>query len=270
MAVNDFLGHLNAMIKKERIVFTRYPVRILASITTPLFFIFIMGFSISSYSSTPGGSALVVSMFISIIGLVYLTIAPYAAQAVIEDQQQGTIESLFLAPVPKFTDIFAKMIVRYSFVTLTIFVYYAILRYLFGEFTLNNVGIGIILVISLIGESLSFSFILAGLTLKYKETAARIGGLIPFIALIFSGMFIPISALPQNAKIISLLLPFTYSIDAIRGAMAPSSALIVTIIPLHAEVILSILIGFILPIIGALYYLRVERSARYTGTLLEY
>jgi len=268
MTNNHLLVQLGAMTKKEWIVLSRYPVRILATITNPLFIILFVGFTVTSFSSS-GETAIAGSMFISILGFVYLTISSYAAQAVIEDQQQGTIESLFLTPIPKFLDILAKMIVRYVFVSLTIIVYYATLRYMFGEIPLNNIGLGIILVGSLIGESLFVSFLIAGLTLKYKETAVRVGFVIPFFMLIFSGMFIPLSVLPENARIVALLLPFTYTIDALRGVMV-SPGMISTIMPISLEVVFSVLLGVVLPILGALYYLRVERSARFTGTLLEY
>ena len=268
MGVISFLGHLLTMTNKERIVFTRYPVRILASITTPLFFILLSGFTYASFGNQSGPS-IATSMFISVLGLVYLTVSQYASQAVIEDQQQGTIESLFLAPIPKFTDILAKMIVRYSFVTITIFGYYGVLRYLFGPIPLNHLGLGVILVGCLIGQSIFISFILAGLTLRYKETAVRIGFIFPFLVLIFSGMFIPISALPKNAQLVAYLLPFTYTTDALREALiAPEVSTL--ILPFSIEVLFSIFLGVVLPVLGALYYLRLERSARYTGTLLEY
>lgn len=268
MLKNEIFAQLGAMTKKEWIVFTRYPVRIIATLANPLFIILFVGFTIASFSSSRGVS-IAASMFISIIGFVYLTISSYTAQAVVEDQQQGMIESLFLTPIPKFIDILAKMIVRYGFVSVTIFVYYAILRYLFGDIPLNNMGLGIVLVGSLIGESLFVSFAIAGLTLKYKDTAVRVGFVIPFLMLIFSGMFIPLSVLPTNARVIALLLPFTYTIDALRGVMVSPGGF-VTLLPIPLEVAFSIVLGVILPILGALYYLRVERSARYNGTLLEY
>jgi ABC-2 type transport system permease protein len=81
----------------------------------------------------------------------------------------------------------------------------------------------VVVVVSL-GSLLCWGILSAAFTLVFKRSDP-INWLVGAIAYVFSGVFFPVSILPPALQIISALLPFTYALHGLRGALLSGAAL---------------------------------------------
>lgn len=73
----------------------------------------------------------------------------------------------------------------------------------------------VVVVLSVIG-SYGFAFLLFGLTLRFKDADSLIS-LMGNAAPLLGGVFFPVTVLPAPLRSLSLVFPFTYGADALRG-----------------------------------------------------
>jgi ABC-2 type transport system permease protein len=121
-----------------------------------------------------------------------------------------------------------------------------------------------ILLLSLV-TFVSFGIISAAFTLVFKRSDPTTV-FINSIALVFSGVFFPILVFPPWLRIISYLLPFTYALRALRGALMGGASLV----DLALDV--TILFGFAVVLIPlSIWALRYAiRRMKDTGELMHY
>jgi ABC-2 type transport system permease protein len=78
-----------------------------------------------------------------------------------------------------------------------------------------------------------------------------------------SGSNFPVQALPSFLLPLALALPLTYGYDALRGSLLHTR----TILPLPAEIGISLVFMVVMSIAGAVVFGRVEKRCRTLGTL---
>ena len=121
-----------------------------------------------------------------------------------------------------------------------------------------------ILIITL-ASFVSYGIVSAAFMIVFKRSDPVIV-FISQIALVFSGVFFPIEIFPTWLRIISYLLPFTYALRALRGALMGGSSL--------ADMALdvAILLGFAVVLIPlSIWALRYAiRRMKDTGELAHY
>lgn len=115
------------------------------------------------------------------------------------------------------------------------------------------------LALSAVG-SCGFAFLLFGLTLRFKDAGSLIS-LVGNSAPLLGGVFFPVALLPQPLRALSLLFPFTYGVDLLRGAWFGSPTLfpVAVQLPLLAGLSLAYLL------LGWAALLHFERRARERG-----
>ncbi len=86
------------------------------------------------------------------------------------------------------------------------------------------------------------------------------------IAYVFSGVFFPIAIFPPGLRVISYLLPFTYALRALRGALMTGASLSDLVLDV------AILLGFAVVLIPlSIWALRSAiRRMKDTGELMHY
>ncbi len=261
-----------AMIDKERIIFLRYPARILGAIVFPLFLTLIFAFTAILYQPTGGinSRTFAPEVFLGMVIFMIVSISSDAPMRITEEQQQGTLESILLSPAPRFSSVLGVLFVRAGFLVGIIVLYYFIVLISFGNPALHNPIWSTLLFLGIIAQSFGFGIFMSGFTITAKETGLRAAFFLPFFVIILSGVFIPVSSLPETGYYIALMIPFTYNVDALRGVAFSTNGVIQTIIPIEYEIIISLISAVAFPYIGVKYYLKKERDARRSGTLLEY
>jgi ABC-2 type transport system permease protein len=128
----------------------------------------------------------------------------------------------------------------------------------------NWTSVVVILLISVV-SFVSYGILSAAFTIVYKR-GDPVVMFISQIAFVFSGVFFPIAIFPPWLRIISYLLPFTYALRALRGALMAGASLV----DLALDV--AILLGFAVVMIPlSIWALRYAiRRMKDTGELMHY
>jgi ABC-2 type transport system permease protein len=79
----------------------------------------------------------------------------------------------------------------------------------------------------------------------------------------FSGTSFPVKSLPYWLIPVSLMLPLTYGLDAMRGFLLKTT----TLLPINVEIAILVVCMFLMLWGGAQIFYRVERRVRTLGTL---
>lgn len=266
----SYLTDIRTLIYKEKIVMSRYPVRILANTFFPIFFVLIFTFTSLLFvdpSNSQEISQLSGRMFAGVVIYVFLNSGSDLSQSIIDEQQQGTIESLYLAPVSKYLNVVAIILIRFAFVLLTLVPYYYFMVNILGKFELHNLGLATLFLICAIFQIAAFGIFFAGFTLRAKELAPRLAFFITFLIMIFAGIFVPFEALGNRMIIISYLLPFSYSMDGFSAALLDTKPFFMR---LQLELGINIILSILTMILSTKFFLKVEKSLRIDGKLMDY
>ncbi|MFP4320835.1 MAG: ABC transporter permease [Anaerolineales bacterium] len=181
------------------------------------------------------------------------------------ERWEGTIEYTFMAPVRRIVQMFGQMAfsVLYSILFTSIV---GLAMALFFEIDLRQADLLGALVVMLAG---SFSIVGIGimgsiLPLLYPERGAQLIHIIQAGLLLVSGVYYPVSVLPEPLQIAALFSPATYVLDGMRYTLLPDAGVGS---PVGDVVPPLLLMGCILMPLGVYFFQRAERYAKRTGRL---
>lgn len=180
------------------------------------------------------------------------------------EQMRGTLESNWLAPVPKiflllgasWADILMGLVML-SASSLTLYIFYGVR--LLGSFWHLA-----LVVLASIPSIYGIGVIFASLVLIIKETNAFVF-FVRGIMTVFCGITYPIAILPDWMAVIARTLPLTHSINAVRAIVSGS-----TLNAVGAEMRYLLISGAILVIAAYLTFLGVQRRMLASGTIGQY
>lgn len=188
-----------------------------------------------------------------------------------EEQFRGTLESLYLSPANKFSNLVSRMFAIFLWISVIGSAALLVVGTVAGGLPLNNIALGFFVLFLTVSGILGLSFFVAGLTIKIKESAALLVNFLQFFFMIFCAAFFPFSALPPVVvDYISRWIPVSYGIDAFRSVLIGFPKGYPELMPFEIEMVIVILFGALTPLLGYLFYRRSERKARIQGTLSEY
>jgi ABC-type polysaccharide/polyol phosphate export permease len=164
------------------------------------------------------------------------------------EMMMGTIESILLTPTKLYTMMVSYAIFGGLFGALSISIIFVIGYAFFGvtafaTATIFTVVLFFLSILMMFGIGMIFS----GLTIWIKN----IGETIPLVqsfCLFFSGVYFPVTQLPEIFQPVAKFIPFYYSIEGLRLSListTPASELIEFVVILAILAILSIVIGLI-------------------------
>jgi ABC-2 type transport system permease protein len=133
---------------------------------------------------------------------------------------------------------------------------------LFGFKPTGNTFAALLTAIPMLVGLYGFGFAFAGIVLLMREanTMVDVGS---FLVQGFSGTNFPVKSLPYWLIPVSLMLPLTYGLDAVRGLLLKTR----TLFPIQVEIIILIVFMFVMLWLGSWFFHRVERRVRTLGTL---
>ena len=188
-----------------------------------------------------------------------------------EEQYQGTLESLYLTPANKFSNLVSRVFLNVVWTGLNVIAALLIVVFLFGALPASNVAFALLVLFLSLMQMFGMGFIFAAFTLRAKGSADFI---MNFVAIIFTftcAMFFPFSALPKAmVEYISKWIPLSYSVDLFRSALLSYPPGFPELASIPFELSITIIFAFLMPAIGYFLYWKIERSARMKGTLGEY
>ncbi len=263
------------MSKKVIVEYSRYPIAFIALFVQV--FVIILLFMISSFAfSKPGTPGAELSQFAGMMTYGFVTSMFLGFTlweigfSLREEQVRGTLESLYLSPTNKFSNLVSRIFAILLWTTIMCAAAVLLVNLLVGGLPLQNVAKGLVVLLFSISGFLGLGFLFAGVTIRLKETAQLLVNGLQFFFFIFSAQFFPFSVLPQPVRdYVSRWLPVSYDVDLFRTTLLGISP---ELMPndVVTEFAIVVAFGILSPILGYLGYLAFERQARRAGTLGEY
>jgi len=266
------LRALFVIARKDWKVFWRYPLNAVSSVFQPIIWItpiYFMGKAFSTNGQALGFAAYsgtgdymsfillgtVLSNFINTVfwGMGY---------ALKEDMDAGVLESNWLMPIPRLLILVGRTLTSLLTTTITSLMMLVIAGALFGFKPTGNTLAAFLTAIPMLLGLYGFGFAFAGVVLIMRE-ANTLVDTTSFLVQGFSGTTFPVKSLPVWLVPLSLMLPLTYGLDAVRGLLLQTS----TILPIRVEIALLIVFMFVMLWFGAWIFHRIERRVRTLGTL---
>jgi ABC-2 type transport system permease protein len=197
----------------------------------------------------------------------YFSTALYAFSAKIRNEQVlGTLEAMLVSPTPTGMVIFSSAAWDFTYGAIRVLIFLAFAVIIFGV-RLHVEGLGALAlgsVLTLLSSAglgiLSASFIL------YFKRGDPINFFLSGLTTLFGNVFFPSAQLPATVQWVSNLLPITWSLRIVRGALLRGQ----TVTDLRGELLrLAILTAFLLP--AGIYFSRIAiRRAKREGSLVQY
>ena len=266
------LRALFVIARKDWKVFWRYPLNAVSQVFQPLIWItpvYFMGKAFSTNGQATGFAAYSGSgdyMSYILIGTVLtnfiLTVFWGMGFALKEDMDAGVLESNWLTPVSRLLILVGRTLTSMLTTTIMSAVMLIIGALLFGFHPTGNTFAALLTAIPMLAGLYGFGFGFAGIVLLMREanTLVDVGS---FLVQGFSGTNFPVKSLPYWLIPVSLMLPLTYGLDAVRGLLLKTR----TLFPIHIEIIILIVFMFVMLWLGSWFFYRIERRVRTLGTL---
>ncbi len=202
-----------------------------------------------------------------IIGIAlsnYLSVATRGfSQRIRESQLTGTLESILICGVKPGEFLVFSTIYDFLFSTLRILVYFLI-AYFFSSngFYLNQIHLSLLILILSIFAFSSMGVLSAGFVLMFKR-GDPVAIIYSALSYLFSGVYFPISLLPEQFRFFSQFLPMTHALEGLRKSLLTQIS-ISDIIPQCLSLLLFSIVLWPLSIF--IFKMAVKR-AKYDGSL---
>jgi len=211
---------------REMLRFWRSKSRIIGALSTPLFFLVILGTGFSSVFQFRGGGSVSISFFApGFIGMAILFSSLMGGVSIIWDREFGFLKEILIAPVSRF--------------------FVALGKAVGGVTTAMIQGVLIMTAAWIIGvEYRSFSGVLASVLIMFISGTGFIGlgiavasrieshegyqmvmSFLTMPLVLLSGAFFPISNLPSWLSVLVYADPLTYGVEAIRWSLLGRSTI---------------------------------------------
>ena len=271
------LRALFAVMRREWVIFTRYPSWVIALFIWPLIFPMLYILTARALAG-PDGSGMAVFMETTgatdFIGYIVIGTTVWMWQNIVlwdvgfslrNEQIRGTLESNWLSPTWRFSYLLGhtgpQVVSMLMFITITAIEF----GLLFGIRLTGSPWMILLMMLAAIPSIYGLGFAFASLVITVKEANAFVF-LIRGLVMIFCGITFPISLLPEWMQSIARWLPQTYLIHGMRAA-AFSNAGIRELAP---DLIPLLLFGTFWLVVGYFTFLWMERRARRTGAIGQY
>lgn len=266
------LRALFVIARKDWKVFWRYPLNAVSNVFQPIIWItpvYFMGKAFSVNGQASGFAAYSGSgdyMSYILLGTVLtnfiMTVFWGMGYALKNDMDSGVLESNWLTPVSRLLILVGRTLTSMLTTTITSAVMLILAGLLFGFKPTGSTFAALLTAIPMLVGLYGFGFAFAAIVLLMREanTMVDVGS---FLVQGFSGTNFPVQSLPYWLIPVSLMLPLTYGLDAVRGFLLKTN----TLLPVNVEITILVLSMFAMLWVGAQIFYRVERRVRTLGTL---
>src|SRR5690349_2372994 len=275
-----FLSDLRALVavmRREWVIFTRYPSWVIALFIWPLIFPMLYILTARALAG-PDGSGMAVFMQTTgardFIGYIVIGTTVWMWQNIVlwdvgfslrNEQMRGTLESNWLSPTWRFAYLLGhtgpQIISMLMFILIT-----AVEFGLMFHVRLNgSVWMILLMMLAAVPAIYGLGFAFASLVITVKEANAFVF-LIRGLVMIFCGITFPISLLPGWMQSIAKWLPQSYLIHGMREAAFSNAG----IAELRGDLIPLLAFGMFWLVVGYFTFLWMERRARKTGAIGQY
>jgi len=266
-----------AMVGKQLIVMTRYPVEFVTSFAQ--IFLIILLFTFAAVMFEPRGadtssgiasSSGAVMMYGFVLFMFVSDTLWTIGYSVREEQYQGTLESLYLTPASKFASLVSRVTMVVVWTGLLCVAAVLFVQLFLGRLPFYNVGIAAVVLLFALAGTFGLGFAFAAYTLLVKESAQLLANFLQFALMIVCGMFFPFRALPEILQMLARVLPLSYAVDAFRATLMGYPRGFPELAPIETEIVIVVAFGIVMPVLGYWLYWLAERRARVAGSLADF
>ncbi|MCE7737588.1 MAG: ABC transporter permease [Candidatus Heimdallarchaeota archaeon] len=213
------IGVMTATIKKELIMLKRYKANLLGQLIRTLLFILVFWFFASALEFNDFFDNSKKTVFLFYLAgfslLMYDSVALWSPfQTVQTDLMNGTLESIYSSPSPRYAYFMGSVIAQAIISTFFFIPIFVTVIYI-GGVTAINIGMLVIAVLLVVATLSFFGVIIALLAIMYKQVNSLVG-LLGTLFTFISGMFMPLSAFPKALLYFSYIFPYTWGIELMR------------------------------------------------------
>lgn len=263
---------LFAITRKDWKQYWRYPLNAITSVFQSIIWlvpVYFMGQAFSldgqaqGFAQYSGTSDFMSFILLGTLLTNYINSVFWAmGYAMKNDMDTGVLESNWLTPVPRLLILLGRSITELIITTITSLSMLGLGALLFGFRATGDVLQALMPVLPMLIGLYGFGFAFAALVLLLRE-ANTLVDMSSFLLQIFSGANFPVNSLPKWLLPISLALPLTYGIDAMRGYLLKTT----TLLPLEWEIALLLVFMVAMLWLGIWAFGSLERRVRRMGTL---
>lgn len=271
------LRALGQVIRKEWVIFRRYPSWIIALFVWPV--IFPAAYILTARAlAGPGNAQLALFTELAgtqdVIGYIAIGTTIYMWQNVVlwnvgfalrEEQLRGTLESNWLSPSWRFNFLLGNGITQ----ALIMFIFLGVSALEFGLFFnvhLNgSLFLTIFVLLAAVPSIFGIGFAFASLVITAKEANGFVF-LVRGIVMIFCGITFPLAVLPEWMARVAAWLPQTYAIQAMRAVVLGGA----TLPEIWPDLSALLLFGLAWLAAGYVLFNWMERRSRRTGSIGHY
>ncbi len=255
------LSTFRAQVIKQLIVMKRYPIAFITSFAMIfiLLVIFILAATLFSPSNGTGigmSSGIVAgTMTYGFILFMFTSDSFWTiGTSLRQEQYQGTLESLFLTPANKFTDLISRITIIIVWTGLNCIAALILIDFITIDLPFENLGESLLVLAFTLSGTFGIGFFMAGLSVRLKESSQLLANVSQFFFLILCAMFFPFKALPEPVLWISRLIPLSYGVDLFRSSIMGFPVGYPELVSAQIEWLIVPGFGILMPLIGFLFF----------------
>lgn len=271
----NVLDPIWAVLKKDLRIMVRYPLNTIMSIVEPLMWltpVYFLGQAFSSnagpvgFAATTGSSRFMSFVLLGTITQLFISAAFWGmGWSLRNDMMAGTLEANWLTPTSRLVLLFGKSVSSLLRTSFNLIIILFLGRWLFGlEISAPFWQATFFLFPMLVGLY-GFGFAYAGVVLLLKD-ANVLTDISNFLLSTLTGSTFPVKVLPAPLLFLSLVLPMTYGLDAIRAVLLK----IPPLVDLRREFVILCVFAVLFIWLGRSIFRRVDDHVRKTGTISMY
>ncbi|MCK5290786.1 MAG: ABC transporter permease [Thermoplasmata archaeon] len=260
-----------SMSKKTVVEFSRYPVSFVATFAQTLMILAMFMLAAIVFMGSESGLSELAGIMVYgfILNMFLIFVLWEIGFSIREEQYRGTLESLYLSPANKFSNLISRVFAIGSWTVVMVIAALAIVNYYVGGLPANDVMLALFVLFFSITGILGIGFVVSAIVLRLKESAELLVSVLQFFFMIFCAMFFPFYALPDEIlNYVSRWIPLSYGVDSFRSILVGQTPELIANVGI--EIVIVVLFGILSPLIGYFLYKYNERKARLEGSLAEY
>lgn len=213
------MSAVEAIAWREWVRFFRQRSRVIGALATPVLFWVLLGFGADRVFSAEGaGVGYREYFFPGALVMILLFTAIFSTITVIEDRKEGFLQSVLIAPVPRFAIVLGKILGCTTLAMINGLLFFALLPIAgvpvtVGSF-LSTAGVMFILAMALAGMGYSLAWLM--------DSTSGYHGIMMLLfmpMLLLSGAFFPEQGAHSVMKVIMAINPLTYGVAALRHTL---------------------------------------------------
>lgn len=215
------------LFRREMLRYRRDRAYWVGQLAFPLVFVAFIGLGLNRVVELPTGIDYVAHLGSGVLALLVGSAGVGGGFTLIQDRQSGFLRALLVAPIPRSSLVLGKLAAR-SAASLALL---AVLIGILAPFTSIRLPHPGAFLLSVIGVTATFVALGVALatTLRSLESFRLIAAFATIPMYLLSGIFYPISTLPEPTRVIAYLNPLTYGVDLFRYSLLDVSEISVAL-----------------------------------------